>query len=84
MISFASKAKRLERSCVQIIEVKCTVFSEPIFCDLFSFTNWAFTCNQSSTLSRWLQTPSLTLSPEETLAHRVRLFIFLCKLLVIE
>ena len=31
MISFASQANRLERSCVQLIEVKSTVFSEPLF-----------------------------------------------------
>ena len=36
MISFVCK---LERSCVQLIKVKSTVFSEPVFCDLFSFTN---------------------------------------------
>ena len=34
MISFASKptkTKRLERSCVQLIELKSTAFSEPVF-----------------------------------------------------
>ena len=46
MISFASEAKRPERSCVQLIEVKSTVFSEPVFCDLFSFTSWAIVSNQ--------------------------------------
>ena len=62
MISFACKAKQLERSCVQLNEVKFTAFSEPVFCDLFSFTSWAIASNQSSTLSRWLQRQSLTLS----------------------
>ena len=76
MISFASKAKRLERSCVQLIKVKCTVFSEPVFCDLFSFTSRKIVSNQSSTLSRWLQRQSLTLSHGNPWWHRVHLFAF--------
>ena len=39
---------RAIRSCVQ---VKSTVFSEPVFCDLFSFTSRAIVSDQSSTLS---------------------------------
>ena len=56
MVSFASEAKRLERSCIRnLIEVKSTAFSELVFCDLFSFTSWAIASNQPSTLSGWLQ-----------------------------
>ena len=57
MISFASKAKRLEMSCVQLTEVKSTVFSE-LVCDLFSFTNWAIAGNQSSTVTMAAKTMS--------------------------
>ena len=52
---------RLGRSSVQLIEVKSTVFAEPVFWDLLSFTSQAIAGNQPSTLSRWLQRQSLTL-----------------------
>ena len=42
---FCFQAKWLWRSCVQLIEVKSKAFSEPVVCDLFSFTSWVIVTN---------------------------------------
>ena len=70
MISFCLRQKDWRGHVSNLSKVRSTVFSELVSCDLFSFSILqAIAGNQSSTLSRWLQKLSFTLSRGKNLGR---------------